>query len=86
MKLSDEDQEILLEMGVEKGDFPQISEALSKTVFTFETKRINLTKAVELLGKRKFLSGMARSAFHFSACRLTDDERPVYFDSSKLFR
>ena len=44
-------------------------------------------QALEILGEKKFLSGISRSAYHYTAARETEDgEFVVYFDSSVLFR
>ncbi|AAK79136.1 hypothetical protein BJV85_002835 [Clostridium acetobutylicum] len=46
----------------------------------------NLTKkALEVLGRKTYLSGICRSAFYWSAVRNNNSEE-VYFDSSKLFK
>ena len=50
-------------------------------------RRISRKEAIELLGRETWLSGLDRSAFHWSAMRQTkDDKGYVYFDSSKLFK
>ena len=47
---------------------------------------ISQKKAIELLGRESFLSGIARSAFHWSAVRHINDNEYIYFDSSKFFK
>lgn len=37
-------------------------------------------------GTETYLSGIVRSAFHWSVVRETEDGRRVYFDSSNLFK
>ena len=91
MKLTVEDQEILSEMNVPEADFKQIENAADKTVITLGNedttgKSISMRTASELLGRKAFLSGLNRSAFHFSAVREIGDGRLVYFDSSKYFK
>jgi len=88
MKLGKEEKELLKSLGCEDQDFPQIEEALSGNMTTYKlgNKRINRERAIELLGKRVFLSGIARSAFHWSAARETADGRIVLFNSSNLFK
>lgn len=48
--------------------------------------RITREKVIELLGRRQYLSGIARSAFHSTAVRETENGEFVHFDSSKLFK
>lgn len=88
MKLTVEDKKNLIEMGYTERDFKQIELAASKTTYTDDSdKRVSRAKAIELLGRKAFLSGLGRSAFHWSAVRETEDGKTsIYFDSSKLFK
>lgn len=91
MKLTKEHKNILNEMGYPESDFKQIEEATTKTTYSlyigeYFQNRVGLKKAIELLGIKDFLSGIARSAFHWSACREVDNEQYILFDSSELFR
>lgn len=81
-------------MGVGEDDFDQIEEATGKTTYTLydeermTTKRIGIKAAIALLGIKDFLSGLSRSAFHWSASRTaeTNPNQTVMFDSSRLFK
>ena len=93
MKLTVEDKKILREFGhKENKELKQIERAISKTTFTVFTrgkcdeKEISLIDALELLDRKEFLSGIGRSAFHWSSVRDTKDGRCVYFDSSRFFK
>lgn len=100
MKFTDSDKQYLLEKvydGVTKTleeDLPQIEEAADITTYTlFEEDRdcgmITRDAAIELVGREMWLSGLARSAFHWTACRQVldnSDRAYVMFDSRKLFR
>ena len=46
---------------------------------------ITRDEAVTRLGRLDYLSGIARSAFHFTAIRITEDGKVILFDSSRLF-
>lgn len=87
MKLGKEDKELLLSWGYSEQDFPQIEEALrtDKTTYDLDGNRISRKKAVELLGMRDFLSGLARSAFHCSSSSLTASGQELGFNSRRLF-
>ena len=85
MKLTNEDKAILSKFGHKKGDFKQIEEAISKTEYWVGDERISLTEVLEILDRETYLSGIARSAFHWSACRENEKGDIVSFDSSKLF-
>ena len=87
MRLSREDKELLHAMGVEDRDFEQIEEALraDMTSYKLESRRISRKQAIELLGMYDFLSGIARSAFHWTAVRETPDGKKVFFNSRRLF-
>lgn len=90
MKLNETDKTILREIGVPDADFQQIEQAASKTVYEHYPKtgvgwKISADKAVNLLGRKEYLSGLSRSAFHWSAMRETKNGDQVYFDSSRYF-
>lgn len=88
MKLSKEGKELLRSWGYEEWELRQIEEALrtDKTVYELENRKISRKQAMELLGMQRFLSGIARSAFHWSAACETADGKVVYFDSHRLFK
>lgn len=91
--LSKEHQAIILNFGYPEKDLEQIEKALQYTDFelyydndTIEDAIISRDKAIEILGEERFLSGMCRSAFHWSATRENPQGQKVYFDSSRLFK
>lgn len=88
MKLTSNDKDLLRSWGVSEQDFAQIEKALqkSKTEYTLGSDPISREKAIVLLGRDVFLSGISRSAFHYTAARQTVDGKVVYFDSYKLFK
>lgn len=94
-RFTDEDKADLLSMGYPNKDLWQIQEAAKGkyTRYTLYTgdkgagKRINGEEAIRILGRRVWLSGLARSAFHWTAMRSSPDEQyEVYFDSSRFFK
>lgn len=92
MKLTPEDIKHLLNIGYLKSDIPQIEEAIHISTYTLidsddnDLGRLSVEEAIEVLGRKSFIFGIARSAFHWSACRKTDDGKYVYFNSSALFK
>lgn len=96
MKLTNCEKDILTEFGHSEEDFEQIQKSMDSRYTKYKygyngcEKNITREKAYELLGMRKFMSGISRSAFHRSAIRFVDDNREengyVYFDSSVLFK
>lgn len=87
MKLTKFDAEQLLDWGHPERDFPQIEEAMkkSKTKYELDGKQITREEAISLLGRKRYLAGISRSAFHYTASQCLDDGRVVCFDSCKLF-
>ena len=87
MKLNQSDREILLHMGVPPEDFDQIERAATggKTIYSSQGKRIGQKEAIRILGRKEYLSGISRSAFHYTCVRHTPDGTPVFFDSKNLF-
>ena len=86
MKLTNKDKQLLTKWGYPEDDFRQIKEATTKTKYELNNERISRSKAIEILGREIYLSGIVRSAFHWSAARYKDESQVVYFDSSKLFQ
>lgn len=91
MKLIKEDKESLLKNGYTEKDFPQIEAAMLKknTKYKLNDKLISREEAIAILGREKYVSGISRSAFHWSAVRQVKEgsyEELIYFDSSNLFR
>ncbi|MEN6312778.1 MAG: hypothetical protein ABFD25_00865 [Clostridiaceae bacterium] len=86
MKLTSEDKELLTKWGHKEGDFDQIERATTKTTYEMDSKKISTSEAIDTLGREKYLSGISRSAFHWSACRQNETGDTVCFDSSRLFR
>ena len=89
MKLNTQDVKLLLDWGFTEKDFSQIEEAMQKrkTKYEIDGKPASREDVINLLGRKQYLSGIARSAFHWTALQTTDDGRhDVSFDSSNLFR
>lgn len=92
MKLTDDDKKILMDLRYFEEDLSQIEKATRRTVYTIsrsgrKEENIPCLKAVELLGRETFLSGIARSAFHMTSVRdIENTNDKIYFDSEKLFK
>ena len=93
MKLTKADKEYLKDIGYAIRDFEQIEKATGKTTYTMvdentgEETKINREKTIEIIGRKAYLSGISRSAFHWTSVRETDKLGVIiYFDSSRLFR
>lgn len=90
MKLTADDKLYLKSLGYPEQDFPQIQKAINLSTFTVIPNKgrqrfVTAEKAVSILGRQKFLSGIGRSAFHYSAVRCTPT-MDVYFNSSQIFK
>lgn len=88
MKLTKEDRAFLLSLGHEEYDLPQIEAALheGRTTYTLGDKPITRAQAIQLLGRESYLSGISRSAFHYTAEQTTETGEAVGFDSYRLFQ
>ena len=88
MKLNDKDKAYLREIGYLDEDMKQIERAtLAKyTSYEIDDKEASMMDVLAVLDRETYLSGIARSAFHWSAVRRTKDDKVVYFNSSKLFK
>ena len=85
MRLTDSDKEYLKAWGYLEQDMKQIEEAMRKTVYKINQETDFRREG--LLGREAYLSGLSRSAFHWSASRdIGDSGNTVSFDSSSLFQ
>lgn len=88
-RLSEAEQAILLEYGYEREDFPQIAYSCDTCEYTlcdraedepdtsyeyFNRTSCDRVLAVDLLGKVRWLSGIARASFHRTAVREYDED------------
>ena len=88
MKLNNDDKIWLLELNYTEDDFWQIEQALNANItkYTIDGVPVSRDKTIRFLGRKQFISGIARSAFHYTAARETADGKVVLFDSSRMFR
>lgn len=94
MKLTKTDKGYLRSIGYAECDFEQIEDVAKYIKYEMFTKedesivtRITQKKAIEILGRNTFLSGLGRTAFHRSAVRYNDEGTIyVYFDGDKYFK
>lgn len=91
MKLTSEDKKLLTEWFYSEEDCKQIERATTKTIYDYYDDKgrkitIKAEEAIAMLGREKYLSGIARSTFHWSSCRENEKGQTVHFDSSKLFK
>lgn len=85
MKLTESDKAYLSLLGYLKEDFQQIEEAAAGTVYEYEGRRISGKKAIELLGREAYLSGIGRSSFHWTAAREVQIGGVVFFNARNYF-
>ena len=87
MKITKEEKMYLESCGYGRKDFAQIREAIRRDKTTYEMDGAPITReeAIARLGRRDYLSGIARSAFHFTAMRIAENGKVIHFDSSRLF-
>lgn len=99
MRMSQKDVAFLYKIGeTDEQDIQQISRAATKTKYYVSAllsngqpdtkeRRISQKEAIAILGRERFLAGLDRSAFHWSATVESEDGTMlVYFDSSAFFR
>lgn len=86
MKLNKKQKDLILSWGYNKEDIPQIEDAIRRSTYTVDDKTTTSTEAIKILGEEDFLSGISRSAFHFTSCRESAAGTSVYFNSSVIFR
>ena len=83
--LTENDKKLLLKWGETKENLKWIEECANKTVYLLDDeKAITLERALELTEREEFLSGIARSCFHWISSRSTKDgKHVVIFESGR---
>ena len=88
--LTDEDKKILLEWGNREEELDQIELEANVCEFTqcYKSKpdrKITRDEAIKILGRKQFLSGIDRAAFHWN-CGRENGNRYVHFESGLVGR
>lgn len=92
MKLTKADKETILKWGYRENELEQVQVAANVAVYELysphvQGKKIGVKKAIEILGRKEWLSGICRAAFHWTAGRISLDEKcEVGIDCSSMFR
>ena len=95
-ELTEEDAQELLDIGVSEDDIYQIKQVAKIVKLgydwnyengTSEGGPISASEAIGIIGKHKFLCGLDRCAFHWTATQSNDDGTVViYYDASEYFK
>ena len=88
--LTDEDRKILLDWGNTEAELDQIELEANVCEYTQRFKsrpdrKITRDEAIKILGRREFLSGIERTAFHWN-CGRERGKRYVHFESGLVGR
>lgn len=88
--LTDEDKKILLDWGNREEELDQIELEANVCEFTqcYKSKpdrKITREEAIKILGRREFLSGIERTAFHYNCGRM-NGKKYVHFESGLVGR
>lgn len=93
MRWRKDDSELLQSWGYSQEDIKQIKEARKFLILTTQDNlhddkeiKISKDKAIELLGRETFLSGLARASFHWTSARRNDKDEQVFFDCGRMFK
>lgn len=66
--------------------YREVTNTFNGTTYADDEEPITREEAIKLLGRENFLSGVARSCFHYTAVRVVDGDVRVHFDSHNLFK
>lgn len=86
MKLTEKEKTILKKWGHDESEIDQIQRAIDLTTYERDGVDITEEKAKWLLGTTEWLSGISRSAFHWTSSRNDRYGKSIYINSSELFR
>lgn len=85
MKLTEQDKQTLRDFGHPESDMRQLGEAARRCKYTDEHhKRISAEKVIEKIGRRAWLAGLSRAAYHASASQGEYGQNYVSFDCWKM--
>lgn len=89
MKLTKQDKELLKSWGYSQNAISQIGYAINHSYIKYRlgkvgTKEITLDEAISILGRERYLGGVAKSVFRWYTVRTADNGISVNFDSSKF--
>lgn len=90
MKLTKADIEQLKAWGFAERDIPQIQDAANKTKYEMlcvgGAWKVGVRDVIDEIGRDGWLSGISRSAFHWTATRFNNDKSVrIDFDSSAVW-
>lgn len=88
--LTKEDRRCLIDLGYSASDITEINYAARKTIIRKDdggkTSDITPDEARAILGQKKFLSGLGRSSFHWTATREGPGGVLIHFDSTPAYQ
>lgn len=87
-RLTEEDKKQLYLFGFLDKDFPQIELAAQEVDLYHGNRKISVDKCIELIGRKNFLSGISRAAFHWTATRSINEDGSdfVLFDGFAMWK
>ena len=95
-ELTREDVQELLDIGVSEDDIYQIKQVAKIVKLRYEWRYengtsesgpISASEAIGIIGKHRFLCGLDRCAFHYSATQTNEDASVViYYDAFEYFK
>lgn len=87
MALTNEDKQMLRNIGHPESDMRQLSEAARRCKYknNKDGKRMTAGKVINLIGRKYWLYGISRAAFHFTTSR-TENGQNISFDCSAMFK
>lgn len=85
MKLTEQDKQILRDFGHPESDMRQLNEAARRCKYTDEhNKRISTEKVIGMIGRKAWLAGLSRAAYHATASQGEYGQNHVSFDCWKM--
>ena len=83
--LTEDDKKLLRKWGETEENLKWIEECANKSVFLLDDEEaITLERALKLMDRKEFLSGISRSCFHWDSTRSTrDGKHTITFESGK---
>ena len=85
MKLTEQDKIILRDFGHPESDMRQLCEAARRCKYTDESRnRLSVDKVIEMIGRRAWLAGLSRAAYHATASQGEYGKNYVSFDCWKM--
>lgn len=87
MKITEQDKQVLRDFGHPESDMRQLCEAARRCKYENDKshKALKAEQVIEMIGRRAWLAGISRAAYHFTSAQ-SENGHYISFDCSAMFK